>query len=456
MKRRLFIQNSMITAVGIVISTVPFSPVFARLQRKQKSLGDMAKGITNELQYALLETLEAQFPRCLDTEHGGFLTNFNVKWENTGPDDKTLEYQARQTRAASQAALFNPKLKFCRQAAEHGFRYLQDNMWDHQYGGWYRKVNRFGRPLESKTKHGHGIAYAIQACIEHHRLTGNPESLELACEAFSWLEKHAYDTDNGGYYNFYHRDGSPIISVDQNPLRDHLQDHMGTPIGLRDANTSLDLMEGMADLYDASADPKVGERLNELVKLSITKLIIAPGLVHKFYHRDWSPASSEVQVGTSLQASMIMAKAAATLDGKLQTETRRASQLLVNSCIQYFWDDEYGGFYYSGNVNGEHARNTSKEKAWWVQAEGLRALLMMAESTENSAIDYFDYFIHQWDYIRDYIIDSQYKGWIKNGRDTLISPGVKADEWKDAAHEVRAMIECIKSLSKRTINRVSV
>jgi len=449
MKRRGFITWTAIVAVAMGIVS-PFR-VFARSERNrdhQEELAETAQRIKGELHDALMDSLHTWFPRCLDTEYGGFLCDFDAKWNSTGPHDKMLEYQARQTRAAAQAALYDPELEFCREAAEHGFRYLHDRMWDDQYGGWYHKLNRTGQPMESETKHGHGFAYAIQACIAYHRLTGSLESLRLAHKAFLWLEKHAYDSINGGYFSFYQRDGTLILSVEENPINDYGQDHMGTPIGLRDENTALDLMEGLADLYNIKPDPLIEERLIELVKLCIDRLVVAPGFVQKYFHRDWSPAPSELELGLTLQTSRSLSKVSTVLENKAVTEIEKVSHMLVDSCIHYAWDPEKGGFYYLGKMDGDHIRITSKEKAWWVQAEGLRSLLAVVERQSNAAIDYFDYFIQQWNYIRKYIIDSEYKGWHKDGRDTTTDPGIKANEWKDASHEVRAMIESIQVLDE--------
>jgi mannobiose 2-epimerase len=127
--------------------------------------------------------------------------------------------------------------------ALHGFRYLKERMWDAQSGGWFRLLDRSGNPLEGGVKHGHGSSYAISACVCCYELTEEQACLELAKTAFGWLEEHAHDSVNGGYFVFYHRDGCPILSES---FHGTLRDAIGTPIGCKDANTTSDLLKAFA------------------------------------------------------------------------------------------------------------------------------------------------------------------------------------------------------------------
>src|SRR5205823_9562334 len=142
-----------------------------------------------------------------------------------------LEYQARQTIAAARAAAHLPDFPDLREAAAHGFRYLKDRMWDPSLGGWYRLLDRIGEPLEGATKHGHGSAYAISACVACYELTQDKDCLELAKLAFTWLEEHAHDNNHGGYFGFYRRDGKPILSGDEGPVPGQTRDPVGAAFG---------------------------------------------------------------------------------------------------------------------------------------------------------------------------------------------------------------------------------
>ena len=99
-----------------------------------------------------------------------------------------LEYQTRMLRLISRAAA-HPRFESYRQYATHGFHYLRDVMWDREFGGWFRMLDRAGSPLEASTKHGHGASYGIAGYIAYYELTKDPQALTLAQDAFRWLEK---------------------------------------------------------------------------------------------------------------------------------------------------------------------------------------------------------------------------------------------------------------------------
>ena len=98
-----------------------------------------------QLSNALDQLVDVWFPRVVDYEHGGYLCDFDHRWRGLGPDNKLLEYQARTLRFAARVAHRYPDLQ---SAAELGFRFLADIMWDADQGGWYRMVDRRGTPLE--------------------------------------------------------------------------------------------------------------------------------------------------------------------------------------------------------------------------------------------------------------------------------------------------------------------
>src|SRR5690242_5250626 len=226
---------------------------------------DTKARMREELDAELRRLAGAWFPRSVDRDRGGFLCDFDHRWKPSGTQVKMLEYQARQTIVAARACAYAPDLAALREASMHGFRYLRETMWDRSLGGWYRMLDREGTPLEGATKHGHGSGYAISACMACFQLTQDAECLALAKSAFAWLEEHAHDRSHGGYFSFYRRDGTPILSPADGPGPDQQDDGIGTPIGFKDANTTCDLLKGLADLYRVWPDAGLRERLEELL-----------------------------------------------------------------------------------------------------------------------------------------------------------------------------------------------
>lgn len=255
--------------------------------------------LRRELETELRRLLETWCPRTLDREYGGFLCNCDHRWKSLGAHLKMLEHQGRQTLSAARGAIHFPDCAPAREAAAHGVRCLKDTMWDRDNGGWYRLLSRTGEPLEGATKHGHGSSYAISACVACYELFRDTECLDLAKSAFAWLEEHAHDDRHGGYFVFYRRDGTPILSADQTPEPGQRVDAIGTPIGCKDANTTSDLLKALADLSRVWPDGLVRRRLEELLHVQRDRMVVAPGVMHMFALPDWTPVPVSCVTGRS-------------------------------------------------------------------------------------------------------------------------------------------------------------
>jgi mannobiose 2-epimerase len=397
------------------------------------------------------------FPRSLDPEHGGFRCDFDRRWHPCGPHDKLLEFQARQTLVAAEALAVFPDDERLRQAVATGFRYLREAMWDGETGGWYHRLDRTGRPLTAMAKHAHGTAYAIKACVAVHRVTADPAALDLAREGFEWLEAHAHDGRHGGYFGFLTRDGMVI--------RDGAQigwtaatDTIDTPLGLKDANVQLDLIETFAYLEQVWSQPRVGERLAELVRLFCERMVIPSGAVHFLFREDWTPLPHLTRFGYGLQVvPRLLAGRSAGEPGSTVPTVARA---VVGHALKQAWDPRYGGFYFAGPAVApqmlEGHSLVVRRKLWWVQVEGLTALLTMSQLDPETP-EYRDRFEAQWGYIQRYLIDHRYGGVFSVGLDGLPAwrrlagkaPGAftrKGSVWKDASHEGRTWLRCREAL----------
>jgi mannobiose 2-epimerase len=93
------------------------------------------------------------------------------------------------------------------------------------------------------------------------------------------------------------------------------------------------------------------------------------------------------------------------------------------------------------------ADNTNKE--WWVEVEGLNALLMMHERYGKQTDVYFQRFLEQWHYIQLHQIDAQYGGLynLTRANGTPLSQD-KGAIWKGAYHDGRAFMNVSERLRK--------
>ena len=403
--------------------------------------------------------LDVWFPRSLDLEYGGFLCDFDYAWRPCGPHEKLLEFQARQTWLAAEASQAYPQDDRFRQAARHGFRYLRDVMWDSDFGGWFHRLDRSGHPLESHTKHSHGAAYAIAACIAVYEATGETGALELAREGFEWLERCARDNEHGGYFGFLRRDGTIIRDESESPWPAET-DTIETPIGYKDSNVHSDLLETFIYLYKVWPSPKVEERLSEVVTILCQRMALPSGALHYFCQADWTPVPHLVRFGVELQMAFRLLGACG-LVGDLENMTNTARRL-VDHAVRYGWDKEAGGFFYAGPGTSPIRLAGSlvvRTKSWWVQTEALNALLALS-CLERENTNYLKRFEAQWSYVRRYLIDSRHGGFYQSGLDVLpawrrrlglrFTPGYitrKGNDWKDGSHEGRALLNCILMLN---------
>ena len=392
--------------------------------------------------------LEAWFPRCLDLTHGGFLCDFDRTWSSVGPHDKLLEFQARQTLVAADACRLYPTDQQLRKAALHGFRYLREVMWDADAGGWFHLMNRAGRPLEAETKHAHGIAYAIEACASVYLTTGEPAALEHAREGFEWLDRYARDRENGGYFGFLKRDGTVIRTPSESPLPGEA-DTLGTEIGMKDANVHSDLVETFTELHRVWPDPKVAERLGEVIELVSERMVVAAtGAMHMFVTADWQPLPHLARAGYQSQTAFRFLRARG-LAGEQRKLERLARSLLDH--VLRFMADPRGGYWYAtaGTLPSvlQEQPLVVKRKDWWTEFEVLKALLAVGRLFPKQP-DYLEKFEAQWDYLQRNLLDTRHGGWYTGGLDMsrrrrrVLGPRFapasltrKGDIWKDASHD---------------------
>ena len=183
-----------------------------------------------------------------------------------------------------------------------------------------------------------------------------------------------------------------------------------------------------------------------------------------FFERDWTPVSlrdssaavrqanwyfDHVSFGHDVETAYLMLEASLVLGRAADAKTLAIAKKMVDHSIANGWDVENGGFYDAGYYFDDSDSITiiSDVKTWWVQAEGLNALLLMAKLFPQEK-KYHDAFIKQWAYIKEYLIDHEHGGWYAEGLDK--SPhqrrASKASEWKVNYHDTRALLNCIKML----------
>jgi mannobiose 2-epimerase len=419
--------------------------------------------IDDKIRAELTESLNKQildvwYPRTIDSIYGGFLSDFDYKWEMKGPQNKMIVTQSRHVWTCSTVAEFYPEKKaHYLKIASHGVQFLKDKMWDKKLGGFFNLVNREGNVIKMGKvdrimKDAYGNAFAIYGLAAYVRQTKDTSALNLAKKTFYWLDKHSYDPQYGGYFQFLEVDGTPL----KNGFK-------GTPP--KDQNSSIHLLEALSELYKVWPDPVVKERLLMMLGLIRDKITTSKGDLQLFLNQDLSPFSlrdsteevrkkrwllDNISYGHDVETAYLMLEASEIAGLKNDTLTLRKAKIMVDHAIDTGWDKSVGGFYEAGYYfKGQDTVTIIKDtKNWWAQAEGLNSLLMMSELFPNDKHNYKSLFLKEWEYIDTYLIDHEHGDWYPNGIDK--EPGeklaMKSQIWKCNYHTSRSLMNCLKRL----------
>lgn len=383
------------------------------------------------------QVLAQWFPRSVDPG-GGFYQNYSEDWTREASNDKAIVYQARLTWVAAQAATrFPAEAAAYKGYAKHGLDFLSDKLWDAQNGGFFWGLDDRGAPVRDGEKHTYGISFAIYAAAGDYKETQDPKALDLAKRAYQWLDAHAHDRKNGGYYEALTRTGVPILA----PTAAGASDEIGTRYGFKTMNTHIHLLESFSALYEVWPDSGLRARLEELFGLVRDKIAVeSVGCLNYQFTPDWKPLPDHDSYGHDVETAFLLVEAAQALGRPDDARTWALSRRIVDHALEFGWDTENGGFYDAGSVFGSTPYVT--DKIWWVQAEGLNALLLMHARYGAETPRYWEAFNRQWAFIRDRQTDTHFGGWYaavaQNG--ASIPGRAKSDGWTEAYHQGRALL----------------
>lgn len=443
----------------VLFLTCVFLTALFSCRSTEKKKEPAADPIRNELSEALnTGILKTWYPRTIDSISGGFLSDFDYKWDMKGPQNKMIVTQSRHVWTCSTVAEFYPEQKDqYLKIARHGVQFLKDKMWDAKLGGFFTLVDRQGNVVKSGKsdrimKEAYGNAFAIYGLSAFSRVSGDTAALSLAKKAFLWLDKHSYDPQYGGYFQFLEADGTPLK-----------QGFNGTPP--KDQNSSIHLLEAFTELYRVWPDPVVKDRLLMMLCLIRDRITSPKGSLQLFLNQDLSAFSlldstAEVQkkrwqldhvsFGHDIETAYLMLEASEIAGQENDTLTLRKAKRMVDHTIDNGWDHSVGGIYDAGYYfKGQNKITILRDtKNWWAQAEALNSLLIMAGLFPDDPHHYHSLFLKQWDYINANIIDHEYGDWYVSGidKESEAKKAMKAQIWKGNYHNGRALMNCLKRL----------
>jgi mannobiose 2-epimerase len=327
------------------------------------------------------------------------------------------------------------------QAAAYGYDFLIRRMWDPKDGGVYWTVSSSGQPQDSR-KFLLAQGYAIYALTEYHRASGLAEPLSRALGLFHLVQEKMRDVQNGGWLEHVAADFRRLAFVGVNAPGSIIE-----KIGLKSSNTTMHWLEALSELYQLTGDAEVRAALEETIYIATTKFYTLH-LASRCNLRtpDWQPVAVKGDQGFSsghdLEFAWLLLRAQRFLNVPLAWQRLEEH---LNFALQFAFDQRQGGFFDNPSVG----RRAFGEKVWWVQAEGLSALTeaLTGAQAHPPMPDYKSSTLR----LLAWIWNQQMLGdgvWVWS-TDThgSITNWVKAGEWKDPYHEIRALCRFVSAFA---------
>ncbi|MGA2172917.1 MAG: AGE family epimerase/isomerase [Sedimentisphaerales bacterium] len=369
---------------------------------------------------------------CID-EKGGFIgrmTNDGIVDKNA---PKGLVLNARILWTFSSLYCFDKKPEYAA-LADRAYDYLMKYFWDDKNEGAFWLLDSQGQPTDDK-KRIYGQGFTIYGLSEYYRAFRKEQALEKAKILFNKMEQHTHDDKYGGYFETFDRDW-------QRAKKQNLSG--GDVDAPKSMNSSLHILEALANLYDVWKDPLLEKRIEELIYI-FTDHIIQPDRFYcqLYFDEQWRSIGNTISFGHDIETSWLLYMDAQTLNNPKLLEIVRPAMLRIAEVVyEYGMDDKKSSLFYEADSKGV----TKFNKDWWVQAEAVVGFLNAYQLTGKQK--YLDTALNVWGFIENNIVDKKNGEWFwrvdRDGKPNLQE--FKVSEWKCPYHNSRACIEILKRL----------
>ena len=370
---------------------------------------------------------------AVDHEQGGWMgwLSNELKPDRTQP--KGLIVNSRILWAFSAVHQARPETLF-RQMADRAFDYVMNRFWDPQQGGAFWRLNDAGQVIDDSKKI-YGQAFYIYALSEYHRAFGSPPALARARELFELIERHAHDSRHDGYLEVRRRDWSeadPDARLSDKDMNEK-----------KSMNNHLHVLEAYTNLYRVWKEPRVAQRLRELIQLFQQRILDARTRhFNHFFDEAWRVRSDSYTFGHDIEGTWLLCEAAEVLDDAALRQQAGALALPMADVVLQEGIDTDGALRYEGR--GGKIIDGGKES--WPQAEAVIGLLNAFQISHDEK--YFKAVLRVWDFIENRLVDRVHGEWFwritPEGQVDATLP--KVSEWKGPYHASRMCLETLHRL----------
>lgn len=384
------------------------------------------------------------YPQVLDKENGGYRLHHDMGGRWKGPANKNLVGQARTALFFSYLARSKYGNEQHLQAARHGYQFLMAALNDSQHGGFYWEVDWTGKVVTKSGKHLYGQAFALYALSEYAMASKDMAAAEAARQLFDVMERNAHDAKYGGYREFFQRDWSAVPEGEPG--------YLSAIPNTKFLNTHLHLLEALTTYFaltkhfSLSGEALARERLIELIMIQSNAVVRKrDGACTDRHQRDWTPRrgrrDDRVNYGHDLENIWLLIEACRAA-GIPHAPLMDLFRTLFEQTFRYGFDHRWGGFLAAGYLG---TRADSRDKIWWIQAEGMICALHMYLQTRKAF--YWDSFARTLDWIMQYQLDEGCGEWHERVEPNGNPSGDKAGHWKTSYHTGRAILSCLEMLT---------
>lgn len=366
----------------------------------------------------------------IDRKNGGFYGEVDINNQPDPAADKSLILNSRILWSFSIAYRKDKKVSY-KKAADRAYNYLLENFEDQKYGGFYWLLDSEGNPIKTK-KQIYGQAFSLYALSEYFKAFNKDEALKKAVNIFALIENKSYDDKYGGYFEAYSREWSIIedMSLSKKDLN-----------SAKSMNTHLHILEAYTNLYRVWSDPELKEKLEELLKIILNKIIDQKNYRFRlFFDEKWDSKSETISFGHDIEGSWLIYEAAEILgeqhllDFAEEFSLKMAAEVLENGRA------EDGSIYYEFEDG-----KLDKDRHWWPQAEALVGFLNAYQLSAGE--EFLEAALKVWNYTLKNLIDHEQGGWYWLISDQKkISKKAKINPWKSPYHNSRACYQAAERL----------
>ena len=387
--------------------------------------------LKSELSSELDSILKYWSEHTLDNQNGGFIgqIDFNDNVIANAEKGSVLNARILWSFSASYQVTKNEEHK---KLATRAFEFLSKHFYDAEFGGLFWSINVDKTPKDTKNQI-YALAFAIYGLSEYYVISKEEKALEIAINLYLQIERHSYDSINGGYLEAFTREWRPIADLRLSAKDANEKKTM---------NTHLHIVEAYANLFKVWKDKKLQDTIAELLE-TIEKHFINSEIGHLklFFNEEWIEKPDVISYGHDIEAAWLLLHCAEISEDETLIANYKKHAIQMAEVTQEGLDTDGGLWYELDPENNE----LIAEKHWWVQAEALIGFYNAYQLTGDEK--YLDLVLKNWDFTKKYILDKQNGEWFWGVyRDYSLIEKDKAGFWKCPYHNSRACLELIQRI----------